>query len=266
MKKINQTFQLGNITNYDLYSNIRSSLFGRSFGMKQFLNKITLGDSLELLKEIPDNFIACIFTDVPYTINGGKGWDGLDEEKNKRIAENKIFEHNDINPTEYLPDLYRVLEDTGHIYLMTNSLHLAEIQKLMEEVGFIINNILVMVKNNSVANQHYMKNCEFTIFARKGGSKGLNDFGIKSAISVIMPNGENKIHETEKPKDYIKKLVGNSTKKGDICLDPFTGSGSTANACVDLGINFISFEIDENKQKTAQDRIDQAFGNVGLFA
>ena len=190
--------------------------------MRDLINKVTFGDCIELLKKVNDNSIACIFTDVPYEISkggstktdGAMSWNYKEEKRN-----GKIFEFNGIKPEEYLPDLYRVLEDTGHIYLMTNNLHLAEIQKQMEKVGFIINNILVMIKDNAVTNQHYMKNCEFTIFARKGNSKGLNDFGIKSALNVSMPRGDDKIHDTEKPKDYIKKLVGNSTNKGDIVLD-----------------------------------------------
>ncbi|MFT7880466.1 MAG: DNA methyltransferase [Sulfurimonas sp.] len=140
------------------------------------------------------------------------------------------------------------------------------LQKKMEEVGFTINNILVMVKNNAVTNQHYMKNCEFTIFARKGGSKGLNDFGLKSAMMVTMPFGENKIHDTEKPLSYVKTLISNSTKPGDIVADFFAGSGNVANACVDLGLDFICCEIDEKWHTQAVDRLERANGNVGLFA
>jgi len=228
-------------------------------------NKIYNGDMRELITTVDDNSVACIFTDVPYAINGGKGWDGNNVEKNRLIKENKIFEHNDITPSEYLPDFYRVLEDTGHIYLMTNSLHLANIQIEMEKVGFIINNILVMVKNNTVTNQHYMKNCEFTIFARKGGSKGLNDYGLNSAMSVIMPNGKDKIHDTEKPFEYVKKLIENSTRKGDIVADFFAGSGNVANACIQLGLDFITCEIDNKFFKVAENRIKRAYGNVGLF-
>jgi len=222
----------------------------------------------ELIKEVPSNSIACIFTDVPYVISKGGyqkdskfGWrriEGKDCEK--------VFKHNDIDPHEYLPELYRVLEDTGHIYLKTNSMHLANIQKEMEKAGFIINNILVMVKNNTVTNQHYMKNCEFTIFARKGGSKGLNDFGLQSAMYVEMPKGENKIHDTEKPFNYVKKLIANSTKKDDIVADFFAGSGNVANACIDLGLDYICCEIDEVFHKRACERTERAIGKVGLFA
>lgn len=245
--------------------------------MRDLLNKIHHADMRELIKDVQDSSISCIFTDIPYEISQGgvntktKGhgmknkWAGLDTEKLELMKSGKIFNHNDIKPEEYLSELYRVLDDTGHIYLMTNSIHLADVQKKMEEVGFTINNILVMIKNNSVTNQHYMKNCEFTIFARKGGSKGLNDFGINSAIYVDMPRGTNKIHDTEKPLEYVQRLISNSTKKGDIVADFFSGSGNVANACVNLGLDFICCEIDDKFHKLSTERLEKARGNFGLF-
>lgn len=245
--------------------------------MKNLLNKIHLADMRELIKDVDDNSIACIFTDVPYLCSQGgvnknsKGYGGkdkfkgVDAESLNRMKDGTLFEHNDIKPEEYLSDFYRVLEDTGHIYLMTNSIHLASIQLEMEKVGFTINNILVMIKDNCNPNQHYMKNCEFTIFARKGGSKGLKDFGLKSAINVTMPRGDNKIHDTEKPLDYVRKLIDNSTKPGDIVADFFSGSGVLVNAAIDLKLDYIACEIGEKFYLKSIEREKRAKGNFGLF-
>jgi len=234
--------------------------------MKDLLNKIHLADMRELIKKVDDNSIACIFTDIPYKLTQGGnpesstfGWN--ETKKN----DGKVFAHNDIEPEEYLKDFYRVLEDTGVIYLMTNNLHLAKIQLMMEEVGFTINNILVMVKNNAVVNKHYMKNCEFTIFARKGKYKPLYNDGLMSAMNVTMPRGDNKIHDTEKPIDYVRKLIDNSTRPDDIVADFFAGSGNVANAAIDLKLDFICCEIDEKFHKLACERVEKAKGNFGLF-
>ncbi len=236
--------------------------------MKHLLNKIHNADMRELIKDVDENSIACIFTDVPYAITQGgcNGTFGWNKHTNGYVKDGKIFKHNDISPEEYLPELYRVLEDTGHIYVMVNSSHLASMQIAMERAGFTINNILVMIKNNTVTNQHYMKNCEFTIFARKGGSKGLSDFGINSAIYVDMPKGEAKIHDTQKPLEYVKRLIKNSTKEGDIVADFFSGSGVVSNACIDLGLGYICCEIDSDFHARSLERIEKAKGNHGLFA
>lgn len=247
--------------------------------MKHLINKIHLADMRELIEEVDDNSIACIFTDVPYKLaTGGVSTNGNNMgtknkwmntknlEKLELYKQGKIFKHNDIEPKEYLSELYRVIEETGHIYLMINATNLPTMIMEMGKVGFTINNILVMIKNNTVTNQHYMKNCEFTIFARKGGSKGLNDFGLQSAMFVDMPRGENKIHDTEKPLSYVKQLIGNSTKKGDLVADFFSGSGNVANACIDLGLDYLCCEIDEVFHARACKRVEKAIGDVGLFA
>jgi DNA modification methylase len=41
--------------------------------MERFLNKITLGDSYKLIKELPNESIDCIYTDIPYLIESGGG-------------------------------------------------------------------------------------------------------------------------------------------------------------------------------------------------
>lgn len=41
--------------------------------MKKFLNKITCGDCYELIKELPDKSVDCIYTDIPYKYEAGGG-------------------------------------------------------------------------------------------------------------------------------------------------------------------------------------------------
>ena len=63
-------------------------------------------------------------------------------------------------------------------------------------------------------------------------------------------------HPTIKPLNIIENLVLNSSKEGDVILDPFMGSGTTGVACKELGRNFIGCEIDKNYFEIAKKRID----------
>lgn len=234
-------------------------------GWQSGINQIINCDCLAGIKLIPDKSVDCVFSDVPYLCStggvstitgfGGKNKWRNDPKKLELLKNGKIFEHNDILPKQYIPDLFRVLKDSGHIYIMTNSLHLSEIEIEMKNAGFKINNILVMIKNNAITNQFYMKNCEFTIFARKGEVKPINNFSIKTALEVDMPS--NKFHETEKPVGYVSTLIENSSNEGDLILDPFMGSWTTARACKDLGRNFIGFEISEKYCAIGEERLRQ---------
>ena len=65
----------------------------------------------------------------------------------------------------------------------------------------------------------------------------------------------NNLHPTEKPVDLIKTLIGSNI--GDLILDPFLGSGTTAVAAKQLGRNFIGIEISEKYVKIAKERLRQ---------
>ena len=64
-----------------------------------------------------------------------------------------------------------------------------------------------------------------------------------------------KQHPTQKPNDLMERIVKTSSRKGDIVLDPFMGSGTTAIACINTNRNYIGFELDKQYFDTAQQRI-----------
>lgn len=241
--------------------------------IKDLENKIINADCMDILKQLPDMCIDCFFSDIPYKIAqggcsttstfGSKNKWANNPEKLELYKKGKIFKENDIDPKEYLPQIYRVLKEKAHGYIMVNSSNLKDTIQKIEDVGFIVNNILVMKKNNCVTNQWYMKDVEFTIFFRKGKAKPLNDCGIKSCLDVIMP--QEKIHETQKPISYVQTLIGNSTQKNDLVLDCFSGSGTTAIACHNLKRRFICIEKDVEYFAKSCERLKAVQAQMQLF-
>ena len=96
---------------------------------------------------------------------------------------------------------------------------------------------------------------------------------------IIMPTDANfsrveRVHETQKPVDLMLDLVADFTDPGDLILDPFAGSGTTAIAALMLGRRFVGWERDANYHAIATRRIngDEAkpreeqpslFGSIG---
>ena len=64
-----------------------------------------------------------------------------------------------------------------------------------------------------------------------------------------------KIHPCEKPTELYKWLLTNYAKEGDKILDTHVGSGSSIIACIDMGFEYMGFEIDEGYYKAMQERI-----------
>jgi site-specific DNA-methyltransferase (adenine-specific) len=236
------------------------------------INKLYNADCLDIFPLIKNDSIDCFLSDVPYKlIQGGltgecsKKFKGITfnfENKNTKNG-NGSFNHNDIKFSDWLPDVFRVLKDKSHCYIMVNDRNLQELLNEATKSKFKLLNVLVWNKNNAVANHWYMKNAEFIVMLRKGGAKYINNQGTKQIIRVN--NVINKKHPTEKPIDLMKILIENSTNENDIVLDSFMGTGATCIAAKELNRNYIGIELDEKYYKIAFDRINNYKKQTKLF-
>lgn len=232
------------------------------------LNQIYLGDAYELIKEVPDKSVDLIVTDPPYEFSTGKVKTGIFKERKGVQAYEEIRSHNlnrGIN-LSILNEYVRVLKKIN-IYLWCNK------EQLLDYMNFFIKEhkcnfeIIIWAKNNPAPflNGHYLKDKEYCLYFWEKGVKVKPTFETGKTVYVTNTNTYNKskyIHPTIKPLEIIKNLIKNSCdleKKGGekpIVLDTFIGSGTTAVACKELGVNFIGFEINETFHQIAVDRVN----------
>lgn len=227
--------------------------------------KLYNDDCLAVFPSIPDNSIDLVLTDCPYKIVSGGCRTNSNEPKgilnrcNKRtdwvsdVRTGKLFQYNDIKFLEWLPEIYRVLKEKSHCYIMINSRNLAELQKQAEKVGFVFQNLLIWHKGNVTPNRYYMQGFECILMLRKGRAKTINNIGTSNILAIPNIIG-NKQHPTEKPIELMQILIENSTQIGEIVLDPFMGCGSTGVACLNSGRSFIGIEIDKQYFDIAEKR------------
>ena len=228
------------------------------------------GDCLEVMKSIPDNSIDCAVIDPPYKIVAGgcrkvadnecAGIFNKRRESNKRtdwveeVRTGKMFKHNDIKFEQWLPELYRVMADKSHTYLMINSRNLAELQNKAEQAGFKFQNLLIWDKGNVTPNRYYMQAYECILMLRKGGAKTITNKGTSNILRVPNIIG-NKKHPSEKPVELLEIMINNSTNDGDTVIDMFMGSGSTGAACINTDRKFIGIELDEKYFEVCKERL-----------
>lgn len=225
------------------------------------VNNIYNIDCFKGYEMIEDSSIDLIVTDPPYkTISGGKGKKG-DGSPSGILAKNdgKIFKENDLDFSLFFKESYRVLKDSSHMYVMTNLLNLNELMMIGVENGFMIHNLLVWEKNNVTPNRWYMKNCEYIIFFRKGKAKPINNMSSKTVHQFN--NTRDRIHPTQKPVELMSLYINNSSEAGDVVLDPFMGSGSTAVASILNNRNYIGFELDKEYFDSCLSRIQELNNN-----
>ena len=256
------------------------------------VNNFYVGDCLELLPQIENESIDLVLTDCPYKIVAG----GVSiEQSNKECGEilkrriksdgsklsNKwipktneqmvccakngtMFDYNEIEFNEWLPEIYRVLKQDTHCYIMINGRNLSKLQNEAEKVGFDYQNLLIWHKGNATPNLFYMQDCEFILMLRKGKAKRINDLGSKTLISIPNIIGK-KLHPTEKPIALFEHLIKNSSKENDIILDPFSGSCPLSVACHNTKRNFICIDIDKDFINVGKERYYNKIAQCKLF-
>ena len=199
-------------------------------------------------------------TDPPYkvTSRGSAGNSGgmLQKSINKK---GQVFAYNNIDCSEYAPEFYRVLKDGSHCYVMTNHVNLIKMLNTFTNCGFHFIKCLIWDKGNKIMGQYYMSQFEYIMFFRKGKGIKINHCGTSDILSYpnIKTKDENgnNLHDTEKNVDLMEVLVNNSSKEGEIVLDPFMGIGSTGIAAVRNNREFIGIELDPKYYDIAVQRI-----------
>ena len=226
--------------------------------MRDFVNgdcTLMIGDCLQRIKELQNGSVDLCVSDVPYKLTGGGKGDGINSKRPKGILSDNTQLMQVPKFEDWLPELYRVMKDGSHIYLMCNFKNLNDLMNKTESVGFKHVNLLVWEKNNCTPSQFYMKNCEYTLLLRKGKSKYINNIGDSKTVHKFNNIIGNKVHPTEKPVDLMKFYVENSSNVGDVVLDMFMGSGSTGVATLSTGRKFIGIEVDSNYFNISKERL-----------
>jgi site-specific DNA-methyltransferase (adenine-specific) len=217
------------------------------------------GDALTVMAGMKAASVDLIATDPPFRVISGGSNENAKGNKNGRprgiLTKNdgKLFKHNDIEPSEYMPEMYRVLKPGRDAYIMTNNLTVSSLLLAADAAGFKRHGLLFWVKNTRTPSRWYMKDVELCVYVYKSPARAINDPRSKQTFECDNPR--NKSHPTEKPVKLMQNWVGNSTQPGWTVLDPFMGSGSTGVASANVGCDFVGIELDKQYFDIAVERI-----------
>lgn len=217
------------------------------------------GDALEIMKALVEagTRVHMICSDPPYLLtSGGTPKGGLHE----RIGGDGYNNGGhlvacDLDWNDFMPLFFQMME-RGHAYVMANNRNVQLMLNAAEKAGFEFHNLLVWDKITATPNRWYMKNCEFTGLFYKGKAMAINDCSSMSCIRYA--HSDDSEHPTEKPAALMEMYIRNSTKPGDVVLDPFMGSGTTGVAAIRAGRKFIGMELEKRWFDTAAHRIEMA--------
>jgi len=247
------------------------------------LDTIIQQDCISAMRALPAKSIDCIFADPPYNLQlggdlnrpDGSHVDAVTDEWDKFDSLSAY----DSFTREWLAEARRILKDDGTIWVIGSYHNIFKVGSAIQDLGFWILNDIIWRKANPMPN---FKGTRFTnahetlIWASTGekarytfnyrSMKTLNDeiqmrsdweFPICGGQERLKKNGT-KVHPTQKPEALLYRIMLASTKKGDVVLDPFFGTGTTGAVAKRLGRRWIGIEREGQYVAAAQERIEAA--------
>lgn len=209
------------------------------------------GDCLDAIKTLPAASVDCIITDPPYflgmTHNGQKG--AFKDLSICRPFYRELFE-----------EFRRVCRPEACVYFFCDWRGYAFYYPLFDEI-LKAHNMLVWDKLGRVSPGYWFSH-ELVLFHRGNNIKIYETSIIKCKSLQFQTKAESngmRLHPTQKPVALIQKFIADATKPGDVILDTFGGSGTTAVAAVRSGRRFILMEQDEGYYHTACKRLEDEY-------
>jgi site-specific DNA-methyltransferase (adenine-specific) len=210
------------------------------------INKIHCIDCFEGIRQIPEKSVDCVIADPPYVV-------GVSSNARKGSQ----FEGFIIEPyfRDWIIEIKRVLRDTGSAYVFCDwRTYTALFRAFCNQMQ--IANCIVWDYGWIKAGLDYRYTHEFIIYLRKENAPRIKNRSLSDVWRIKPINFTvERNHNAEKPIDVIRTMLINSTEEGQLVLDPFIGSGTTAVACKQLNRNFIGFEINPEYIKIAEERL-----------
>ena len=229
-------------------------------------------DCLEGFKQLADESVDLVLTDVPYGVDYKN--DFYDDSKDY------VFSHYE----QWISEMSRVLKEGSHCYIFIPTLEVDKWAAMVKKY-FTFKNLIATrtYTNSNYTKDNFSFNSQYIIYCSKGKAKPFNEVDViptsaawlkdkrnknpkpftynypsfmpDKFFSNVKGNAKGSIHPNQKSVPFQQFLIQLSSVEGDIVLDPFLGSGSCGEAALSLNRKFIGFEQDGNYYKLAYQRL-----------
>ena len=257
--------------------------------MENFINQIIHGDCIEVMQQIPSDSVDVTFADPPFNLK--KKYGTYKDEKGTDDYLNWC--------KQWILEMVRITKPSGSIFLHNIPKWLTYYSGFLNEVADFRHWIawdaptapmgktlqpshygILFYAKNQRENKFYeiryphkrCRKCGYLLKDYGGKKKILHPFGplvpdVWSDIHRIRHNKHRDPHPCQLPVHLLERLLLMSTDEGDVILDPFMGTGTTAVAAARLGRHVIGIDIDPQyveitQRKLAQESSNSKIGDV----
>ena len=217
------------------------------------LDKIIKGDCIESMQVLPSGSVDMVFADPPYNLQLKNTLFRPNLTKVEGVQNDwdrfESFQAYDKFSKKWLAEARRILKPDGTIWVIGSYHNIFRLGVALQDLGYWILNDVIWHKANPMPNfrgRRFTNAHETLIWAAKSSEakyqfnyhsmRALNeDLQMRSDWFLPICNGKErlknkegqKLHPTQKPESLLQRILLSSTKKGDVVLDPFFGTGTT---------------------------------------
>ena len=262
--------------------------------MKEFINKVIQGDAIEIMRQIPDNLIDMTFADPPFNL--GKKYNSYHDKK----GVDEYIEWCNL----WLKEMVRITKPTGSIFVHNIPRWLTYFAAYLNEIAhfrhWIAWNAMGAPLGKTLLPNHYgilwytkqpkgfkfydirgrhprCRKCGIILQDYGGKKSQMHPYGplisdVWTDIHRIRHKKRRDEHPCQLPIPLLERLILMTTDEGDIVLDPFIGTGTTAVAAKRLKRRYIGIDIDpkyveitkKNLESTKPTKINGCYVSIYL--
>ena len=205
-------------------------------------NTIIRGDSLAVLPQLPAGCADLVLTDPPYVV-------GYRDRSGRSIA-------GDTTTAWIAPafrEIYRTLKDNRFCVSFYGWNRADDFLGAWRRAGFKPAGHIVLVKRYA-SGSGFLRYQHESAYLLTKGRPARRPFPLSDVLRWDYTG--NQLHPTQKPVSALKPIIGAFSRRGDLVLDPFAGSGSTLHAARQMGRRYLGIEVNERYCRIARERLN----------
>lgn len=216
-------------------------------------------DWRKFVNEIPDGSVDLVYTDPPYDVHVLKD---NEVDKSGLVYASKpinVVQSGGFDLNEFCEGVWPKMK-VPNIYVWCGK------RQIVDYVNFFVNrkklkfDPLFWFKTNALPtfSNKYLSDVEYCLYFHESGLVHPKCWEDAKTVyySPLSKSQQDFGHPNVKPLEFVKAHIRNSSNEGEVVFDPFMGSGTTGEACKELGRKFIGCEINESYYKIAESRIN----------
>ena len=260
----------------------------------ELLNNILLGDAIEIMRQIPDNYVDMSFADSPFNL----------KKQYNSYRDNKTVEEYLSWSRLWLKELVRITKPSGSIFVHNIPRWLIKFANYLDEIAYfrhwIVWDAMGSPLGKTLLPSHYgilwytkspkgfkfydirsphkrCRKCGNILKDYGGKKKKMHPYGpllsdVWTDIHRIKHRKRRNEHPCQLPIPLLERLILMTTDEGDIVFDPFVGTGTTVVAAKRLGRQYIGIDIDakyieitkQNLSKAVETKINDCYVSIYL--